>query len=305
MLNIMFEGKKVGLKSVCEKIGVKYSKIYQRMKMKNISFEEALSYDGIKLSDYETKKEKEAKINKKKRVMIINDVHIPFQLDNLIERIKEVYSEQVDDIILGGDIIDCEGLSSFGKKYKVSLSKELQTAEEFLNKMRKEFKPSNMFYIGGNHDKDRYERVVENLKEKDLYCLLPDSLIEEVCERVEGLTPVDHWFGKFYDNLIVCHPKNFSNVPGRVAEQCAEYFTNRGVADRGDIIILGHTHKFSQMIATRRNNLMVVENGCLCKPMDYADKGKLNYGDQVNCFTVVEFEEGKKINNNDIKTYFI
>lgn len=312
MLNIVFRGKKVGLKSVCEIIGVKYSTMYQRMRMKNISFEEALSYDGIKLSDYETtnqenyiSKKKNKNKNKNKRVMILNDIHIPFQLDDLIERIKSIYSESIDDIILGGDVIDCEGLSRFGKKYKTDLKQELEMAEKFLNDLREEFKPDNIYYVGGNHDKDRYERVVENLKDKDLYCFLPDSLIKEVSERVEGVIAVDHWYGKFYDNLVVCHPKNFSNVPARIAEQCAEYFSNRGVVEKGDIIVLGHTHKFSQLIATRRNNLMVVENGCLCKPMEYADKGILNYGEQINCFTVVEFEEGKKINNNDIKTYFI
>ena len=64
-------------------------------------------------------------------------------------------------------------------------------------------------------------------------------------------------------------------------------------------------HKFSQIIATRRNNMIVVENGCLCKAMDYADTGKLSYGEQINCFTILEFEEGKKINYNNIKTYFI
>lgn len=311
MLEVILNGKKIGLKKACDKIGVKYSTMYQRMKMKNISFEEALSYDGILLSDYETNKKikednKIKKFKKKtKKVMILNDIHIPYQLDDLIDRIKEYYNDEIDDIILGGDIIDCEGLSTFGKKHKVQLNRELEIAEEFLNELKEEFKPDNIYYIGGNHDKYRYERVVENLKEKDLYCLLPDSLIVEMSERVEGVTPIDHWYGKLYDNLIVCHPKNFSNVPSKVAEQCAEYFCNRGVAEKGDVIILGHTHKFSQIIATRRNNMIVVENGCLCKAMDYADTGKLSYGEQINCFTILEFEEGKKINYNNIKTYFI
>lgn len=298
MLEVILNGKKIGLKKACDKIGVKYSTMYQRMKMKNISFEEALSYDGILLSDYETKK-------KIKKVMILNDIHIPYQLDDLIDRIKEYYNDEIDDIILGGDIIDCESLSAYGKKYRVQLSTELEMAEKFLNELKEEFKPDNIYYIGGNHDKYRYERVVENLKEKDLYCLLPDSLIVEMSERVEGVTPIDHWYGRLYDNLIVCHPKNFSNVPSKVAEQCAEYFCNRGVAEKGDVIILGHTHKFGQIIAARRNNMLVVENGCLCKDMDYADTGKLSYGEQIHCFTILEFEEGKKINYNNIKTYFI
>lgn len=307
MLEVILNGKKIGLKKACDKIGVKYSTMYQRMKKKNISFEEALSYDGILLSDYETNKKikEDNKIKKIKKVMILNDIHIPYQLDDLIDRIKEYYNDEIDDIILGGDIIDCESLSTYEKKYKVQLSTELEMAEKFLNELKEEFKPDNIYYIGGNHDKYRYERVVENLKEKDLYCLLPDSLIVEMSERVEGVTPIDHWYGKLYDNLIVCHPKNFSNVPSKVAEQCAEYFCNRGVAEKGDVIILGHTHKFGQIIATRRNNMLVVENGCLCKDMDYADTGRLSYGEQIHCFTILEFEEGKKINYNNIKTYFI
>ena len=35
MLEVILNGKKIGLKKACDKIGVKYSTMYQRMKMKN------------------------------------------------------------------------------------------------------------------------------------------------------------------------------------------------------------------------------------------------------------------------------
>lgn len=305
MLNIKLNNKTVGLKKACEELGVKYSTIYQRIKMKGLTFEEALAIDGLEINKEVKKEEKEMKQLNKKKVMILNDIHIPYQLDELVQKIRSVYTGEVDEIIFGGDIIDCESLSRFGKKRRVSLSYEIDKTIELLNEIKQEFKPNVMHYVGGNHDKDRYERVVENLKEKDLYCFLPESLIEEVCSRVDGLQAVDHWFGKFYDNLIVCHPKSFSNIPAKISEQCAEYFTNGGVLNRGDVVVTGHTHKFSRIIATRRNNVTVIENGCLCKPMEYADKGQLSYGNQINCFTVIELVEGQPIDNNDIRTYFI
>lgn len=295
---VKINGVEVSVKKACEKLGVKYSTVYQRMKFKGISFEEAIK--GL----VELKEEKEIQ-TKTKKVMILNDIHVPYQLDDLCNKIKSVYNGEVDEIIIGGDLIDCESLSSFGKKYRISLKKEIGETVELLENLKETFNPKKIYYVGGNHDKDRYERVVEKMQEKDLYCLLPESLIEEVSELVEGVIPVDHWYGRFYNNLIVCHPKSFSNIPARTSEQCAEYFVNRGIASNTDVIVLGHTHKYSQIVATRRSNLMVVENGCLCKPMDYADTGKLSYGEQVNCFTVIELEEDKPIDKNKIKTYFL
>ena len=123
-------------------------------------------------------------------------------------------------------------------------------------------------------------------------------------KAIENFKYIDKWYARLFDNLVICHPKDFSNVPAKIAEKSAEYFLNRGIIEKDDIIFIGHTHKFSQIVSTRRQDVFVVENGCSCKPMDYSDRGNLNYGNQVNCYTIVEFEEGNKINKNDIKTYF-
>ena len=39
----------------------------------------------------------------------------------------------------------------------------------------------------------------------------------------------------------------------------------------------------------------------MCLPHDYADCGKLGYNPQNYGYTYLEFEEGKKIDINDIK----
>ena len=118
---------------------------------------------------------------------------------------------------------------------------------------------------------------------------------------IENFEYINSWFAKLFDNLIICHPKNFSNIGGKVSEQVSEYFLNQGIAEKDDVIVFGHTHKFSILKNNRRQGLFVIENGCMCEPMEYACNGKLGFTPQNYCYTYLEFGNGKKINCNDIK----
>ena len=153
---VRLNGIEVSVKKACEQLGVKYSTVYQRMKFKGITFEEAIK-GLVEIEDEKTQGET-------KKVMILNDIHVPYQLDDLCNKRKSVYDGEVDEIIIGGDLIDCESLSSFGKKYRISLKKEITETIELLENLKEAFKPKKIHYVGGNHDKDRYERCSHNLR---------------------------------------------------------------------------------------------------------------------------------------------
>jgi hypothetical protein len=120
-------------------------------------------------------------------------------------------------------------------------------------------------------------------------------------EPIENFQYVNDWKVKLFDNLVVCHPKDFSGVDGRMCEKVSEHFLNRHMVDSDYVIIFGHTHKHSSIKVNRRQGIYVIENSCMCKPMDYADTGKLGYNPQNYGYTYLEFNEGEKINLNDIK----
>lgn len=268
------------------------------------------SEEGVK----ETKTNKKVKENKKKKVMIINDVHVPYQHDGLLDEIRK--HKDMDYLVIGGDLIDCESCSSFQMLERPTLEEELVAAHEFIQEINKII-DAEIICIKGNHE-ERLEREICKMQNKGLQRLLDSQLLRMLEEgfkfnigtkrkqykAIENFKYIDKWYARLFDNLVICHPKDFSNVPAKIAEKSAEYFLNRGIIEKDDIIFIGHTHKFSQIVSTRRQDVFVVENGCSCKPMDYSDRGNLNYGNQVNCYTIVEFEEGGKIDRNDIKTYF-
>ena len=282
-----------------------YKRCEEEMGLKEYS--EKLGINKV-ISEYKTKE------SKKKKVMIINDVHVPYQHEKLLDEIKK--HKNIDYLVIGGDLIDCESCSSFQMLERPTLEEELVAAHEFIQEINKIIN-AEIICIKGNHE-ERLEREICKMQNKGLQRLLDSQLLRMLEEgfkfsigtkrkkykAIENFKYIDKWYARLFDNLVICHPKDFSNVPAKIAEKSAEYFLNRGIIEKDDIIFIGHTHKFSQIVSTRRQDVFVVENGCSCKPMDYSDRGNLNYGNQVNCYTIVEFEEGGKIDRNDIKTYF-
>lgn len=55
------------------------------------------------------------------------------------------------------------------------------------------------------------------------------------------------------------------------------------------------------MKVNRRQGVFVVENGCLCKEMSYANTGKLGFTPCNYGYTYLEFEKDKKIDINNIR----
>lgn len=300
MRKIEFNGKKQSLSAWAKELNIPYLTLYKRINDYGWSLEKAL---GKGLPD-----------TKKKKVMILNDIHVPYQHENLLEEIEK--NKDVDYILIGGDLVDCESCSSFPMLERPTLEQELIQAHIFINKI-KEITKAEIICITGNHEA-RLEKDIMKMQQKGLQRMLDPQLLRMIqdgfnfyvngkkvsYEPIEGFTYINKWYATLFDNMVIAHPRNFSNVPGRVAEQSAEYFLNKGIIDKEDIIFIGHTHKFSNIIASRRQNVFVVENGCSCKDMEYANNGNLSYGEQVRCYTILSFFEGQKIDKNDIKTYF-
>lgn len=311
-------GMKKNLKEWADYLGISKQLLNYRLNKGSeigAQIESIIKREVIKKMKKEVIEEKERKLeNKKKKVMIINDVHVPYQHEGLLDEIKK--HKDMDYLVIGGDLIDCESCSSFQMLERPTLEEELVAAHEFIQEINKII-DAEIICIKGNHE-ERLEREICKMQNKGLQRLLDSQLLRMLEEgfkfnigtkrkkykAIENFKYIDKWYARLFDNLVICHPKDFSNVPAKIAEKSAEYFLNRGIIDKDDVIFIGHTHKFSQIVSTRRQDVFVVENGCSCKPMDYSDRGNLNYGNQVNCYTIVEFEEGGKIDKNDVKTYF-
>ncbi len=300
MKKIKFNGKSLTLSQWSKELNIPYLTLYKRLNDYGWSVEKAL---GQKLPD-----------SKKKKAMVISDVHIPYQHDDLLSQIEK--HKDMDYLLIAGDLADCESCSSFPILERPTLEQELIQVHLFLKKVR-EITDAEIICIAGNHEA-RLTKDIMKMQEKGLQRMLDPQLLRMVqdgfnfyvngkkisYEPIEKFTYIDNWYAYLFNNLVIAHPKNFSNVPARVAEQSAEFFLNRGIIEKDDIVIIGHTHKYSNIIASRRQNVFVIENGCNCKAMDYANNGNLSYGEQANAYTIVNFFEGEKIDKNDIRTIF-
>ena len=271
-----------------------------------------VSYGLKEFLDYDN--ERKLRNNDKVKVLIMNDIHLPYQRDDVLDEIRK--HKNIDYLILAGDVIDCESCSSFDVIDRPTVDQEIVIAHQFIKKINTIINPekTKIICIRGNHE-ERYTRDIIRMQQKELQKMLNPNLLEMIqdgftyydkgkkftYEGIENFEYINDWKVKLFNNLIVCHPKDFSGVDGRMCEKVSEHFLNRHMAEVDDVIVFGHTHKHSRMNVNRRQGLYVVENSCMCKPHDYADSGKLSFNPQNYGYTYLEFEEGKKIDVNDIK----
>lgn len=299
-MNITYKGKTQSLGKWCKELNLSYAKTYQRITRLGYTVEKAF--------------EKGTELGTRKKVLITNDWHVPYENEKIYEIIEK--HKDIDYLLIAGDFVDCESCSSFPVEDRPTLSEELVLAHKALSKVR-DITEAKIIAIAGNHCL-RLEKDIIKMQEKHLSNMLDSQLLRQlqdgfhyhskgekiIYKGIENFEYIHKWWTKLFDNLVICHPLSFSNVPGKTAEQTAQYFLNKGRITNDDVVLLGHTHKALSMVATRYQNTYVIENGCCCNAHDYSDKGKLTYSDQVNCCTVLEFTEGEKIDRNDIQMIF-
>lgn len=280
-------------------------------------FDKKYSKDGLRHEAYGSQMKVKVETQESDgyvKVLIMNDLHIPYQRPDVFDEIEK--HKNVDYIIFGGDLVDCKSCSFFDDFYKPGVEQELAIVHEFISKVNTIIDPSKtkIITIRGNHEY-RYTRDIMRMQEKQIQKLLNPNMLSMlqdgftvyekskniVYKPIENFKYVDNFYIKLFDNLIVAHPLDFSVVDGKIDEKVADYFLNEHIAEKDDVIIYGHTHKFSTMNVNRRQGVYVIENSCLCIPQEYSKMGKLSFTPQNYGYTYLQFKEGQKIDLNDIK----
>ena len=300
-------------------------RLYRNQSLYGLSWEEINNLLGINQHYDSTRKasygyikridqEKEHQFDKS--VMIINDLHLPFERNDILEIVNK-HKNEIDTLVIGGDLIDCQSISFFPKIKTLTLEYELVYAYNFLKRVRKILDNNQkIIIINGNHEERWYRDICnlhENLHEKDMQKFINHMIIEGFTiyegnkkhkyKGIQNIIYIPHWFVNIDNKIIVAHPKDFSRVDGKMCEKTSEHFLNRD--EEFEVICFGHTHKYSQMTVSRRQGVYIIENGCMCQPMQYSDVGKLNYTPQSYCYTIIRYNNNEKINYNNIKVYHL
>jgi hypothetical protein len=119
-----------------------------------VEFEKALAKLKKELPKGETERKEPYVLPKANRnVLIISDLHIPYQDDAAVFAALEYGAAQnVDTIIINGDLIDFALISRHEKDLrKRSVAYEIETAKIFLQGLRAMFRNSLIIYKFGNH----------------------------------------------------------------------------------------------------------------------------------------------------------
>ena len=247
-------------------------------------------------------KKQVAEINKVTKTLVLTDLHIPFHREQVILDIIIKHRNEIDTIILGGDVVDCEGISSFPKEIRRPLVQEMIIAYKFLKKIDSLTPNVKKIVIWGNHEY-RFVRYLEN-KGNELNPFHSMNILQNIVggfthhDRVlkkktkypplsDNFVIIDKWYVQ-HNDMVIAHPKNFSRVNLRTAVNTLEHFLAKGW--NFNTIFIGHTHKWG---ATFKYGKWVGETGCLCLPMDYSDTGNVGYTPQDYGYLLVTFVDGK------------
>ena len=136
-----------------------------------------VSYGLKEFLDYDN--ERKLRNNDKIKVLVMNDIHLPYQRDDVLDEIRK--HKNIDYLILAGDIIDCESCSSFDVMDRPTVDQEIVIAHQFIKKINTIINPekTKIICIRGNHE-ERYTRDIIKMQQKELQKMLNPNLLEMI-----------------------------------------------------------------------------------------------------------------------------
>lgn len=265
----------------------------------NISSESLRYYITRKDKPKITKVDK-LKENGIEKVLILSDLHIPYQLDDILDIVVK-HKDEITKIVFNGDIIDCKPISKYAELGRGSLIDEMAYCHELLKAIDDLTPNAEKIMIRGNHEQRMSRYMASNPSQ--LNSLHTDNVLREIIdgfkkvdhskgqvtyyEKLNNYVLIDDWFYQ-YNDVIFCHPISFSKIPSRTAYNAVEYFVRSGYDFNACIV--AHTHHYG---ACKNLGKFSFESGCLCKPMSYASSGKLAYVPQDCGYHLCVFKDGK------------
>lgn len=247
-----------------------------------------------------------------RRILAISDLHIPFQLP--VETFEQ-YKNQIDVLVLNGDINDFQSISKFRKVYRINPMQEIIQARQYIIQLIEYLNPKQVYVNKGNHDQRFQNYLAKNL-DTDLLSLMPGTQLDLILK--DGLTyydkanhnktyyePIADIFHSrgieiIYNDDWKCkigkawflHPLAFSKSTLKTSENAMNYL-HKIDAEPFDTVVLGHTHKIGY---TKLGQVHLYEQGSCCKTekLNYMD-GKLTDPQQKGYLFLCQDKDGNII----------
>lgn len=246
----------------------------------------------------------------------ISDLHIPFVREDLVNSIIKKHSGE-DFVVINGDILDSNLISSFSKNKEVPFVMEYNAAFELVKLLSKHFK--EVILVEGNHDIGRYNREMQKLNPTVHFLVKTSPLAylargQKFSESGEDLGQIHlpnvtyagdvnprGWWYKI-GKTIFCHRlSGYRKGPMNNAAYMAEYFIEKGFEFQ--CIVNGHSHKVGW--CSYKEGRLVIDQGALCYPGIYSEDGR---GAPVRCelgYAVIEMDSKGNIDYENTKPIFL
>jgi predicted phosphodiesterase len=229
-----------------------------------------------------------------KKILLLSDIHIPYQDNEAIEAACNYGLEQgCDTVFLNGDILDFYGLSFHEKdpRNRPTIADELEMGRKFFKWLRNKFKKQTIYFITGNHEArlERYLRVkapeLLNISEFKLPFLLNLAEVRVI--------PIEHRAKVYAGKLMIEHGDKMFGAGGVNPARSLLLRFKRSV-------ICGHFHRTTQANSKvyDGDTHMAWSTGCLCElEPSYMEVNEHNHG-----FATIEvFDNGNyKVINKQI-----
>ena len=203
--------------------------------------------------------------------VILSDLHCPYQHDAAVTvALNMIYRWQPNLVILNGDYLDLEELSTFAKRPNPtsSLQERLDEARQLLADIKAAAATGEVIYVPGNHEKGRIDRYLWTVAPAlaSLRCLTLEALLG-LAELGIGYAPDGL---ELTPELFITHGDRFTNVLGGGSGMSAR---KEGL-DFGCSTVTGHTHKGGLVFRNdRRGYRANAEGFCLCDRESMAEAG--------------------------------
>lgn len=190
------------------------------------------------------------------KILVFNDLHIPFQDDKCVEFVLSFAKRtKPQRAVILGDMIDCYSISRFDKDpaRHNDLQADLDRAVEFLQSLRSILPASQIWYMEGNHEL-RFQKYLWK-KAPELSCLRSLSLTGLLGLKDLGIKYFKDT--KQLGDLYFCH--------GDIIRKHAGYSAKAMYDRHGVTMIHGHSHRDGKYThRTHEGHFAVWENYCLC-----------------------------------------
>jgi predicted phosphodiesterase len=196
---------------------------------------------------------------KHKKMLILSDIHFPYHdKQALMVALRTGKQQEVDSILLNGDILDFYQLSKFTKDYrKPSVKAELDIFRFFIDQLKQRFPEAAIYYKLGNHEV-RLDRWIKHNAQMFDGMLDLEHLVDFNSANVTYLKDnIGVKFGKL--NIIHGHEVRAN---GSLVNIARTYYmkTNSN-------ILLGHWHQVQEFATKTLSGDIhgAWATGCLCK----------------------------------------